>query len=108
MIGNVEGKTVIITDDMIDTGGTIVSGVKALKQKGCNEDIYVVATHAIFSGPAVERMKQANFKEVIVSDSFPVPEEKRFDGLTILSAAELLGEAVRRNYDNKSISSLFD
>lgn len=108
VIGKVEGKTVIITDDMIDTGGTIVNGVKALKQKGCNEDIYVVATHAIFSGPAIERMKQANFKEVIVTDSFPVPEEKHFDGLTILSAAELLGEAVRRNYDNKSISSLFD
>ncbi len=108
VVGKVEGKTVIIADDMIDTAGTITSGVDALRKKGCHPDIYVVATHALFSGPAVERMKNANFKEVIVTDSFPIPEEKKFEGLKILSSAELLGEAVRRNYENKSISSLFD
>jgi ribose-phosphate pyrophosphokinase len=108
VVGKVEGKTVIITDDMIDTAGTITSGVDALRAKGCNKDIYVVATHGLLNGPAVERMKKANFKEVVVSDSVPIPKEKQFKGLTILSAAELLGEAIRRNYENQSISSLFD
>ncbi|KPJ65330.1 ribose-phosphate pyrophosphokinase [candidate division WOR-1 bacterium DG_54_3] len=108
VVGDVEGKTVIITDDMIDTAGTITSGVEALRKAGCQKDIYVVATHALFSGPAVERVTKANFKEVIVSDSFPIPKEKQFKGLTILSSAEILGEAIRRNYENQSISSLFD
>lgn len=108
VVGDVEGKTVIITDDMIDTAGTITSGVEALRKAGCNKDIYVVATHALFSGPAVERMKNANFKEVVVTDSLPLPEEKRFKGLKVLTCAELLGEAIRRNYENQSISSLFD
>lgn len=108
VVGYVKDKTVILTDDMIDTAGTITSGVEALRKKGCKKDIYVAATHALFSGPAVERMKKANFKEVIVTDSFPIPENKMFPGLKILSAAELLAEAVRRNYENRSISSLFD
>jgi len=108
VVGYVKNKTVIITDDMIDTAGTITSGVEALRAKGCKKDIYVAATHGLFSGPAIERMKKANFKEVIVTDSFPIPEEKKFDGLKILSAADLLAEAVRRNYENRSISSLFD
>ncbi len=108
VVGDVEKRTVIITDDMIDTAGTITSGVDALRQAGCNKDIYVVATHALFSGPAVERMTKANFKEVVVADSFPIPKEKQFKGLKILSTAELLAEAVRRNYENMSISSLFD
>ncbi|MFH1347783.1 MAG: ribose-phosphate pyrophosphokinase [Candidatus Margulisiibacteriota bacterium] len=108
VVGYVKDKTVILTDDMIDTAGTITSGVEALRKKGCKKDIYVAATHALLSGPAVERMKKANFKEVIVTDSFPIPEEKKFKGLTIISAAELLAEAVKRNYENRSISSLFD
>lgn len=108
VVGYVKEKTVILTDDMIDTAGTITSGVEALRKKGCNKDIYVAATHALLSGPAVERMKKANFKEVIVTDSFPIPENKKFKGLKIISAAELLAEAVRRNYENRSISSLFD
>jgi len=108
VVGNVKDKTVIITDDMIDTAGTITSGVKVLRNKGCNKDIYVVATHALLSGPAVERMSKADFKEVVVTDSFPIPKEKMFKGLKVISAAEILGEAVRRNYENQSISSLFD
>ncbi|MBU0502718.1 MAG: ribose-phosphate pyrophosphokinase [bacterium] len=108
VVGDVEGKTVIITDDMIDTAGTITSGVAALKKAGCNNDIYVVATHGLFSGPAVERMAGAKFKEVVVTDTFPISKEKRFPGLKVLSAAELLAEAVRRNYEHQSISSLFD
>ena len=108
VVGKVKEKTVIITDDMIDTAGTITNGVAALRKKGCNKDIYVVATHALFSGPAVERMRKAGFAEVVVTDSFPIPKEKQFKGLKILSSAELLGEAIKRNFEKKSISSLFD
>lgn len=108
VVGDVKGKTVIITDDMIDTAGTITSGVNALRAEGCDKDVYVVATHGIFSGPAVERMEKAGFTEVVVTDTVPIPKEKQFKGLKILSSAELLGEAIRRNYDNKSITSLFD
>ena len=108
VVGDVKGKTVIITDDMIDTAGTITNGVSALRAEGCNKDVYVVATHGIFSGPAVERMEQAGFAEVVVTDTVPITKEKMFKGLKILSSAELLGEAIRRNYDNQSITSLFD
>jgi ribose-phosphate pyrophosphokinase len=108
IVGDVKGKTVIITDDMIDTAGTITAGVETLRKEGCGQDIYVVATHGIFSGPAVERMTKANFTEVVVTDSVPIPKEKQFPGLKILSAADLLAEAIRRNYENKSITSLFD
>jgi ribose-phosphate pyrophosphokinase len=108
VVGDVKGKTVILTDDMIDTAGTMTNGVAALKAEGCNKDIYVVATHGLFSGPAVEKMTKAGFAEVVVTDSVPIPKEKQFKGLKILSCAELLGEAIRRNYENQSISSLFD
>lgn len=107
VVGDVKGKTVVITDDMIDTAGTVTNGVDALRKEGCNKDIYVMATHALLNGPAVERMKKANFKEVVVTNSVPIPKEKQFKGLTILPAEELLGEAIQRNYENKSISSLF-
>jgi ribose-phosphate pyrophosphokinase len=108
VVGDVKDKTVIITDDMIDTAGTITNGVAALKANGCNPEIYVVATHGIFSGQAVDRMGRAGFAEVVVTDSVPIPKEKQFKGLKILSSAELLAEAIRRNYENKSITSLFD
>lgn len=108
VVGEVKGKTVIITDDMIDTAGTITSGVGALRAEGCNKDVYVVATHGILSGSAVDRMKKADFAEVIFCDTVPIPKEKQFPGLKILSTAELLGQAIRRNYENQSITSLFD
>jgi len=108
VVGEVKGKTVVLTDDMIDTAGTITSGVETLRKEGCSKEIYVVATHGIFSGPAIERMTSANFTEVVVTDTIPIPKEKQFKGLTILSAAELLGEAIKRNYENQSITSLFD
>ncbi|MDD4179769.1 MAG: ribose-phosphate pyrophosphokinase [Candidatus Margulisbacteria bacterium] len=108
VVGDVKGKTVVITDDMIDTAGTITSGMGALRAAGCNKESYVVATHGIFSGQAVERMTKAGFTEVVVTDSIPIPKEKQFKGLKILSSAELLAEAIRRNYENQSITSLFD
>ncbi|MBI5399159.1 ribose-phosphate pyrophosphokinase [Candidatus Saganbacteria bacterium] len=108
VVGEVKNKTVILTDDMIDTAGTITSGIDALRQASCNSDVYVTATHGIFSGPAVERMTKANCAEVIVTDTLPIPKEKQFQGLKILSTADLLAQAIRRNYENQSITSLFD
>ena len=108
LVGEVEGSIALLVDDMIDTAGTMTNGVDALRKQGCNSDIYVMATHGIFAGPAIERMTKANFKEVIVTDSLPIPPEKQFKGLKVLTAAEILAEAIRRNYENKSITSLFD
>jgi ribose-phosphate pyrophosphokinase len=108
LVGDVERKTVIITDDMIDTAGTATQGVEVLRKAGCNPDIYMIATHALLNPPAVERLKNAQFKEVVVTDTLPIPNEKQFSSLKILNTSELLGEAIWRNYENKSISSLFD
>jgi ribose-phosphate pyrophosphokinase len=107
IVGDVKDKTVLIIDDMVDTAGSVTSGVDTLRKFGCNQDIYLAATHAVFSGPAIERLKKAKFKEVVVTNTVPIPAQKQFDGLVILSAAELLAEAIKRNYERKSISSLF-
>eukprot|EP01047_Picozoa_sp_COSAG01_P000012 COSAG01_NODE_1_length_100484_cov_170.446142_12_plen_318_part_00 len=107
VIGDIEGKNVLLFDDMIDTGGSITAGVKVLKSQGA-KDIYIAATHPVFSGPAIERLSTAGFKEVVVTNTIPLPESKRFSGLTVLSAAPLLAEAIKRNYEKKSISILYD
>jgi len=106
IVGDVKDKTVLLVDDMVDTGGSIIACLEALKTFGCNPDIYLAATHAVFSGPAVDRLSTAGFKEVVVTDSFPLPEEKRFPELKILPIAPLVGEAIRRNLEGLSISSL--
>lgn len=108
VVGDVKDKTVILIDDLIDTAGSVTSGVEALRKKGCKEDIYLAASHAVFSGPAVERLKAANFKEVVVTDSCPLPPEKRWDSLKVLSTATLLAEVIKRNFEKRSISPLFD
>jgi ribose-phosphate pyrophosphokinase len=107
VVGNVKGKTVLILDDMIDTGGSVCSGISALKAHGCNDDVYLAATHAVFSGPAVDRLSKAGLKEVIVANTIPLTG-KHFDSLQIISTAPMLGEAIKRNYEKESISSLFD
>jgi ribose-phosphate pyrophosphokinase len=106
VVGNVEGKNLLIVDDMVDTAGSVTSGLKALRDLGC-KDIYLATTHGVFSGPAIERLSGAGFKKVVCTDSMPLPESKQFDDLEVLSAAPMLAEAIRRNYEKKSISSLF-
>ena len=106
VVGDVDGKNLLIVDDMIDTGGSITSSVKTLKNMGC-KDIYVASTHPVFSGPAVDRLSSAGFKEVVVTDSMYLPEEKKFDNLIQLSLAPMLAESIKRNHCNQSISSLF-
>jgi ribose-phosphate pyrophosphokinase len=107
VIGDVEGKDCLLTDDMIDTAGTMAEAARALKDRGAR-DVYACATHALLSGPAVERLSSAPFKEIVVTNTIPVPPEKRFPGLTVLSVAELLARAVRYTHFNESVSSLFE
>jgi ribose-phosphate pyrophosphokinase len=106
VVGEVEGRPCLIVDDMIDTAGTIHSVVMALKDRGAT-DIYVAATHAVFSGPAVERLTSAPISEVVVANTLRLPEEKRFPKLTVLSIAELLARAIRYTHSNESVSQLF-
>ena len=106
VIGDVEGKTAVLVDDMIDTGGTICEGAKILRQEGARQ-VYACATHAVFSPPAVERLSSGIFEEVIVTNTIPVPEEKRFEQLTVLSVANLLGETIWRTHEDSSVSSMF-
>ncbi|WP_297889942.1 ribose-phosphate pyrophosphokinase [Sulfurihydrogenibium sp.] len=105
VIGNVEGKNAVIIDDIIDTAGTIVAAADMLKSKGA-KSVIAACTHPVFSGPAVERLKNSAIEEVIATNTIPV-EGKEFDKLTVLSVAELIGEAIKRINIESSVSSLF-
>lgn len=107
IIGDIEGKRVLMVDDIIDTAGTITKGAEALLERGAKE-IYVCCTHPVFSGPAVERLKQSVIKEIVVTDTILVTEDKLFDRLKVLSVAPILGEAIIRIHEDLSVSKLFD
>ena len=107
VVGEVEGRDVLLPDDMIDTGGTISASARALKDLGAR-DIYVCATHALLSGPAAERLAAAPITEVAVTDTIQLRPEQRFGSLTVLSVGELLAKAVRFTHSDQSVSSLFD
>ena len=107
IIGSVQGKKVIMIDDIIDTAGTITQGAAALKKWGAKE-IYVCCTHPVLSGPAVERLATAPIKEVLVTNTIPLPQSKIIKNLKILSIAPLLGEAIIRVHEDLSVSKLFD
>nr|WP_187329566.1 ribose-phosphate pyrophosphokinase [Halomicronema hongdechloris] len=106
VIGDVAGKTAVLVDDMIDTAGTICKGARLLKQEGARQ-VYACATHAVFSPPAVERLSSGLFEEVIVTNTIPVEDAKRFRQLTVISVANLLGEAIWRIHEESSVSSMF-
>ncbi len=106
VIGDVSGKRAILIDDIIDTAGTIMEAGKALLEQGAIE-VYACATHAVCSGLAVERLSNEIFKEVILTDTIPMPPAKQFPQLTVLSVAELLGEAIWRIHEDSSVSSMF-
>ncbi len=105
VVGDIKGKTCIFVDDMIDTAGTICAAKDALQKYGANKDVYLCATHAIFSGPAVERLNNAHFKEIVISDSIPL--KKEVNNAVILSASTLLANIIRNTLDQKSVSELF-
>lgn len=106
IVGDVKGKTLLIIDDMIDTGGSVTSGLTKLREAGCNDDIYLAATHPVFSGGAYKRLQQADFKEIVVTDS--IPPRFHLECLKILSTAPLLGEAIKLTNEQKSIHPLIN
>lgn len=107
LVGDVAGKTCIIFDDLVDTAGTTLAAKEALMKNGANKDVYLIATHAVFSDPAVERLKKAAFKEVIVSNTIPLPKEKHFKGLQVISVAGVLAKAIQNIHESKSVSSVY-
>ena len=106
VIGDVEGRHALLVDDEIDTGSSITSAALTLSKHGAKE-IYACCTHAILSGPAVERIANSPLKEMVVTDSIPVPESKKIDRITVLSLAALIGEAIHRIHANLSIGAMF-
>jgi ribose-phosphate pyrophosphokinase len=104
VVGEVEGKTCLIYDDMIDTAGSVTAAKKALVDMGANKDVYLAATHPVFSDPATERFKAAEFAEVVVANTIPVGEEKQFEGLTVLSTAPLLARIIKSVHTGTSVT----
>jgi ribose-phosphate pyrophosphokinase len=107
VVGEVAGRTCVLVDDMIDTAGTITKAADALLAEGAS-DVVIAATHAILSGPAVDRLKNSRACEVIVTNTLPVPEEHQFDKLTTLSIAPLIARAVREVFEDGSVTSMFE
>lgn len=107
VVGDVKGLDCVLVDDLIDTGGTIAEACSVLRDAGANS-ISVVATHGVLSGPAVDRLKACGAREVVLTDTVPIPEEKRWDGLTVLSIAPLLASAIKAVFEDGSVASLFD
>lgn len=107
VIGDVEGKVCILNDDMIDTGGSIVAGTQALKLKGA-KDVYVCATHGLFSGAAFERLDAEDIKEIVVCDTVPIPQDMLKGKFKTVSVAPLLAQAIANVFNNVSVSELFD
>jgi ribose-phosphate pyrophosphokinase len=106
IVGDVKGRTCLLVDDMIDTGGTIQKAAQALKASGARK-VIVAATHAIFSDPATERLQDAAIDEVVVTDTVPLPAERRFDRLTVLPIAPLLARAIHEVFEDGSVTSMF-
>ncbi|SFD73040.1 ribose-phosphate pyrophosphokinase [Lentibacillus persicus] len=107
IVGNIEGKTAILIDDIIDTAGTITAAADALVENGAKE-VYACCTHSVLSGPALQRINDSKIKELVVTNSIPLTEDRKSDKVTELSVAPLIGEAITRVHELKSVSILFD
>jgi ribose-phosphate pyrophosphokinase len=107
VVGEVEGKDCLVADDLIDTAGTVSEAARALKRFGAR-NVYVCATHALLSGPAIERLQEAPIEEVAVANTIALPDSKRFPRLTVLSVGSVLAKAIANTHRDKSVSSLFD
>jgi ribose-phosphate pyrophosphokinase len=107
VVGDVAGRSCILVDDMIDTGSTVVSAARQLKDAGA-ADVIIVATHGILSGPAIDRLKNAPINEVVLTNTLPIPPERQIDGMTVLSIAPLIARAIREVFEDGSVTSLFD
>src|SRR6266702_3766867 len=106
IIGSVEGKNALIVDDEIDTAGSLTQAVRVVHEHGAR-DIYCCATHGIFSGPAIDRLKSAPIKEIVITDSIPLLDQKRLPNMTVLSVSELFAGAISRIHDGRSVTELF-
>ncbi|MCI0421451.1 MAG: ribose-phosphate pyrophosphokinase [Acidobacteria bacterium] len=107
IVGEVEGRTVLIVDDMIDTAGTLVKSAEALLQQGAKK-VYACCSHPVFSGPAVQRIRESCLEEVVVTNSIPLAKDaEKAENIRVLSVAELLGKAIRSIHEESSVSSLF-
>jgi ribose-phosphate pyrophosphokinase len=107
IIGDIKDKNCILVDDMIDTAGTITNAANALKDLGA-KSVRACATHAVLSGPAIERIENSVFEEMVLLNTIPLPDEKKLDNMTVLSVAPLFAEAMTRVHTNGSVSALFD
>ncbi|MGE0159367.1 MAG: ribose-phosphate diphosphokinase [Gemmatimonadales bacterium] len=107
VVGEVEGMNCLVVDDMVDTAGTLANAVHALKDRGAKA-VYAAATHALFSGEAVSRLRDAPLEEMVVTNTVHVPEHKRFDNLRVLSVADLLSKAIDHVHSNESVTELFE
>ena len=107
IIGSVEGKTVILGDDMIDTAGTLCNAAKALVERGGAKEVFACATHGVLSGPAIQRLNDSVIQEVVLLDTIPLPESKQSEKIKVLSTAEVFAEAIKRIYAEASVSALF-
>lgn len=106
IIGNIQGRTALIVDDEIDTAGSLTQAVRVVCERGARK-VYCCATHGVFSGPAIERLKASPIQEIVVTDSIPLTEQKRMENLTVLSVAELFAGAISRIHDGRSVTELF-
>ncbi|AOM84622.1 ribose-phosphate diphosphokinase [Salisediminibacterium beveridgei] len=107
IVGNIEGKTAIIIDDIIDTAGTMTLAANAMKKNGAKA-VYACSTHPVLSGPAIERIQNSEIKELVVTNTIPLPDEKRIDKILQLSVGDLLGKAIVHVFEDRSVSNLFD
>jgi ribose-phosphate pyrophosphokinase len=107
IIGEVKGMKAITVDDEIDTAGSLVNACNALLERGATE-VYSCCTHPVFSGPAIERIAKSKVKEVVVTNTLPLAENKKLDKIVELDTSELFGEAIKRIHTGQSLSSLFD
>ncbi|KQT99899.1 MULTISPECIES: ribose-phosphate diphosphokinase [Sanguibacter] len=107
VVGDVEGRTCVLVDDLIDTGGTIASAVKVILAAGA-KDVIIAATHGVLSDPAAQRLSECGAREVVITDTLPISADRTFDKLTVLSIAPLLARAIREVFDDGSVTSLFE
>jgi ribose-phosphate pyrophosphokinase len=108
LIGDVRGKTVVIVDDVVDTAGTLVNAARAVLETGGAREVYACATHGVLSGPAVQRIRESPIRELALLDTIPLPEEKKLDKIRMLPVAPVFADAIRRIYEDQSVSVLFD
>ncbi|MFT4774487.1 MAG: ribose-phosphate pyrophosphokinase, partial [Ilumatobacter sp.] len=107
VMGDVEGRTCVLTDDMIDTGGTIVSAAELLMKRGA-KNVWAMATHGVLSGPAIERLKNSPLEKIVLTNTLPLPLEKQLPNIVVLSVAPLIAEALGAVFEDTSVSDIFD